>query len=73
MISWYPLSGSVRLEEVREITRTKFYLNDYTFNIGRLRSDVDHGFDFNVKGIRLLPYKNNFWNSITFEMNLSRY
>ena len=34
--------------------------------------DIEDGFDLEVTETRLLPYKNSFQNSITFEMSLQR-
>lgn len=37
-----------------------------------MRKDEEDGFDLEVTETRLLPYKNSFQNSITFEMSLKR-
>ena len=55
------------------ITRSKLNLNDYQFNVGNLFIDQDDSFNIEQSETRLLPYKNKFWNAITFEMSLTRH
>ena len=38
---------------------------------GDLATDEIYGFEINQKGYRFLPYKNQFWNSITYELSQS--
>ena len=66
------MSEKSKVDQVRMITRSKLNLNDYHWNIGDMRKDVEDGFDLEVTETRLMPYKNSFQNSITFEMSLSR-
>ena len=48
------------VDQVRTITRSKLNLNDYHWNIGDMRKDVEDGFDLEVTETRLMPYKNSF-------------
>ena len=41
-------------------------------NVGSLLLDEVMGFDKYQAPSRILPYKNKFWNSITYEMSLSQ-
>ena len=43
------------------------------FNVGDLTSFKDESFNIEKSETRLLPYKNKFWNAITFEMSLTRH
>ena len=54
------------------MTRTYFNLNDYQFNLSNIRVDKEAGFEIAKKNSRNLPYKNNFLNSVTYEMSLTR-
>ena len=47
-------------------------MNDYKLNLSNIRIDREKGFDIETKLPRNLPYINSFWNSITYEMSLSR-
>ena len=62
----------MRFDQVRTITRSKLNLNDFLWNVGDVHIDRFEGFDISVTDSRILPYKNNFVNAITFEMNLNR-
>ena len=56
------------------ITRSKLNLKDNIFNVGDLTSFQDESsFNIEKSETRLLPYKNQFWNAITFEMSLTRH
>ena len=55
------------------VTRSKVDLNDYQFNVGNLVVDETVGFHAKISGGRILPYTNRFWNSITYEMSLTRH
>ena len=72
-IRWFPVSNQARTDYVKIINRSELNLNDYRVNIGSLIQDIDSGFE-PVNGInRLLPYKNRFWNAITYEMSLTQF
>ena len=60
------------METVKLITRSKFELNDYQFNVGNLVVDETSGFNLEKSETRILPYANRMWNSITYEMSLTR-
>ena len=55
------------------IGRQKMYLSDYYMSIGDLRSDEIDGFEVRDVTTRFLPYDNTFWNSITYELSLTRH
>ena len=44
-------------------------MNDYSMNVGNLLIDNNVGFNVVVSSSRILPYKNRFWNSITYELS----
>ena len=54
------------------VKRASFNLNDYIFNLSNILMDLETGLDIEVKPSRLLPYKNLFQNSITYEISLTR-
>ena len=43
-----------------------------SFKFGDLTKEEEDGFKIEVSDTRMLPYKNLFWNSITYELELSR-
>jgi len=53
------------------VQRIKIMMNDYTFNLGGVQIDIDNGFESLTTEKRTLPYKNFFWNSITYEISLN--
>ena len=71
-LKWFAMNEQTRLDQVRLITRSKLKLNDYQWNIGNMFMDVTDGFEHKVTETRQVPYKNNYWNVITYEMSLQR-
>ena len=51
------------------VTRSKINMNDYSVNVGNLLIDNTVGFNLDTSAHRILPYRNRFWNSITFELS----
>ena len=70
IIHWYPLSSDRRAEHVNKIQRSNIVMNDSPFNIGQY--DTDTGFVIKAEISRDLPYRNDFQNSITYEVSLKQ-
>ena len=66
------MSDTARSEQVRTITRQKLYLNDYQWDLGSIFEEIEEGFEIADSSTRLMPYKNNIWNAITFELSTTR-
>ena len=47
-------------------------LNDYKLNLSSLRIDIEKGFESEKSLPRTLPYNNQFWNSVTYELSTTR-
>ena len=62
----------MRTDTIVMMQRQKINLNDYQVNVGSLLIDEVMGFDKYQAPSRILPYKNKFWNAITYEMSLSQ-
>ena len=71
-LKYFPLSVDVRTDTVFRMQRQKINMNDYRINVGSLQNDVVMGFDKFQAPSRVLTYRNDFWNSITYEMSLSQ-
>ena len=44
-------------------------LYDYAINFGELRVDKDEGYEIERSSTRELPYPNNYWNAVTYEVS----
>ena len=55
------------------IEKVKLSLTDKLIHMGGgLLLDEDKTFDITLRQSRFLPYKNMFWNTITYEVSLDR-
>lgn len=70
-LHWHPLSHNTRLDFPYKTTRTSMELNDHILNVAGIRAEEDKGFYVERLPTRLMPYKNSFLNSVTFEMSLN--
>ena len=64
----HPLSNVTRIDHVRMIQISKVHFNRIPFGID-LENEDDEFFTIVEEPVRILPYENLFWNSITFEMS----
>ena len=71
-IRWYALSKEVRQDNLNIVKRSQMNLNDYKLNVSSLRIDIEKGFDIEKSLPRNLPYNNQFWNSVTYELSRAR-
>ena len=71
-VRWYSLSWRTRSDYVNLIHRSEFHLNDSPFNFGDITQENTDGFVIERAANRELPYRNSWWNTVTFEMSLSR-
>ena len=71
-LRWFPMSASVRQDSVRMINRGQIELNDDIY-IGVFGSDLQDIFFFGQKESRLIPYRNLWQKSITYEVSLDKY
>ena len=69
---WHPLSPDVRTDTIYIVQRKSVIMNDYRFNVGSLLHDDEIGFETIQAPSRIMPYKNQFQNAVTFEMSLSQ-
>ena len=70
---WQTLSPTSRLDHVRTATRKSLNLHDYQYNFGNILLDEEDGFQIEeTASARTLPYKNQYWNAITYELSLTR-
>jgi len=67
-LSWYPISTTTRTDVVRMITRNDMQLKDSPFSFGT-STDQEEGYAIEQVPGREIPYKNQFWNSITYEVS----
>jgi len=65
-LKWYPISTKTRTDVVKMITRTDMQLNDSPFG---MTTDQIEGYEIEQMPSRELPYKNKFWNTITYELS----
>ena len=54
------------------ITRNQANLLDSPWSVTSLETEVEKSFDIETTQIRNIPYRNQFWNIITYEMNQTR-
>ena len=64
------MSGSQRIEYVNVIERQQFNLNDSFLAFGSLTESDTKGFKSTKTPNRVLNYKNNMLNSVTYELSL---
>ena len=71
-VRWFPVSNTVRTDIVKMIVRSQMDLNDYYINIGNVKIDDETGFTSDTTSTRILPYKNQMQNAITYELSQTR-
>ena len=69
---FFPMNYNSRLDYVKMIYRSDVQLSDSIKDFGGLMTEYDTAYFLEEKFNRLLPYKNKFQNSITFEMSLNK-
>ena len=70
---WFPVSISQRTDLVRRVQREEVNMNDNYFLFSSYFADVEQCFSIHVYPPRELPFKNNFWNAVTFELQISQH
>ena len=69
-LKWYSMSPDQRIEYVNVIERQQFNLNDSFLAFGSLTESDTKGFKSTKTPNRVLNYKNNMLNSVTYELSL---
>lgn len=68
----YALNYSTRSDYVKMIYRSEVHFSDSIMNVSGFLDEEETGYFVEREAIRLLPYKNNFLNSITYEMSVNK-
>ena len=72
LMKYYPVSVNQRTDTVKMIQRIKLNFDDSAFSIGDILKEEDEGFETKIAEKRTMPYLNNMWNSITYEVSMNR-
>ena len=70
-LKWYALNYSSRTDIPLVITRSELHFGDSIFNVGGILDEKENAYFVENGQNRLLPYKNNIQNAITFEISLT--
>ena len=47
-------------------------MDDNAFSMGGIMTETDEGYETKIVEKRTMPYLNNLWNAITYEVSLNR-
>ena len=71
-VRYSPLSGDLRTDTVKKVHRKRITMNDHRIGLSAFFESEEFSFDLTFEPIRILGYKNNFQNSITYEISLDQ-
>ena len=71
-MKYYPVAVDYRIDTVKKIKRIKVNFKDNPFSISNMLQDEDEGYESEIVEKRNMPYQNNLWNAITYEISLNR-
>ena len=60
-------------DHVRMVTREQAEVIDSPWSVTNLEADIEKSFNIESTQVRNIPYNNLFWNTITYEMNQTRF
>ena len=69
---WFPFDNTARTDYVMQVSRTKMHFTDNYASVAGIEDEESEGFYLTRQPSRPLPYKNNWQNSITFELSMDR-
>ena len=72
LLSWFPITTTTRTDSVKKVTVTEVQQSWYRFGFG-FSTQIDQIFQNVEAKTRVLPYKNNMLNSVTYEVSPTKY
>ena len=70
--NWFPISTQLRTDSVKKVTATDIQQSYYRFGFG-FSTQKETIYQCRDAKSRILPYENNFLNSVTYEIETTRY